>query len=138
MCVFYTCGTHYHYTYGPNDRPTNPPENLPDPDAELDPEEIDLPNEEPQIPKTNINASSTQRPKPHPDTRKINPMNHNRVNAMQNLRYHNKYLENKKKVRNDKSQKDQGSPLDDSQSIMHVQSQAQSGPRNKNRFQNKL
>ena len=34
--------------YDPNDRPTNPPDNLPDPDAELDPEEIILPDMQPQ------------------------------------------------------------------------------------------
>ena len=34
--------------YDPNDRPTNPPDNLPDPDAELDPEEIILPDMPPQ------------------------------------------------------------------------------------------
>ena len=34
--------------YDPNDRPTNPPDNLPDPDAELDPEEIVLPDMPPE------------------------------------------------------------------------------------------
>ena len=57
----------------PNDHPTNPPENLPDQDAELDPEEIVLPKEEPKIPTTNTNGSSTQQPNRYPDTRKTKP-----------------------------------------------------------------
>ena len=59
--------------HDPNDRSTKPHENLWDSDAELNPEEIDLPNEEPQIPRTITSGSSTQRPNPYPDIRKNQP-----------------------------------------------------------------
>ena len=46
--------------FDPADRPTNPPENLADQDSELDPEEIDLPDEQPQ--NTNKPTQRVQTP----------------------------------------------------------------------------
>ena len=43
--------------YDPNDRPTNPPDELPDPDAELDLEEIVLPDIQPQNQNANPNPA---------------------------------------------------------------------------------